>query len=96
MANEIWKACPWDDNMAICNWTTDFIALISNFSGDRDDFAEDFPMGKFFLDAYSHLYVRVCPSCVRPSVCPSVSIKENPPISACETHRITRLGLFYQ
>ena len=58
-----------------------------------------------FLDASSHLYMRVCPSVrpsvcpyVRPSVCPSVNIKEKPPkttISACETHRITRPGLFH-
>ena len=52
-----------------------------------------------FLDASSHLYMRVCPSVrvsVRPSVYPSVNIKEKPPkktISACETHRITRPGL---
>ena len=35
---------------------------------------------------------------VRPYVRPSVDIKGKPPkatISACETHRITRLGLFF-
>ena len=61
----------------------------------------DHSSANHFLDASSHLYMRVCPSVrvsVRPSVCPSVNIKEKPPkttISACETHRITRPGLLF-
>ena len=70
MANIIWNACPWENGMGICNLTTDFLALISNYTGGVDDFAEDFPICKF-LDPPSHLYTRVCPS-VRPSVRPSV------------------------
>ena len=46
---------------------------------------------KFFLDASSHLYKRVCPS-----VCP-LTLRVKPPktsISDCETHLIARPGLF--